>query len=75
MRSWREPKALIIQPIRCQSDGNMADILSESTKPEHMQVIHSRTARSLDEGQALSGAIFPAWKAVKQHVIQALAYE
>jgi putative ABC transport system permease protein len=24
---------------------------------------------------ALSGAIFPAWKAVKQGVIQALAYE
>jgi hypothetical protein len=29
----------------------MADILSEATKPGAAQVIHSRTARSFDEGQ------------------------
>ena len=54
MRFWREQKALIIQPTRCRSEGNMADILSEGTKLRQRQVFHSRTARSFDEGQAIS---------------------
>ena len=52
MNIWREQKALIIQPTRCRSDGNMADILSEgTTTSKQRQVFHSRTARSFDEGQ------------------------
>src|SRR2546425_12738988 len=49
--SWREQKELTIQPRKCRSDANMADILSEGTKHEQRQVIHSTTARSFDEGQ------------------------
>ena len=57
MRFWREQKALIIQPTRCRSEGNMVDILSEGTNPKQRQVFHSRTARSFDEGQVfLDGA-------------------
>jgi hypothetical protein len=51
MRSWREHKALIIQPMTYRNDGNMADILSKRTTPEQQQLIHFRTARSFDEGQ------------------------
>jgi hypothetical protein len=29
MRSWREPKVLIIQPMKCRSHANMADIFLE----------------------------------------------
>src|SRR6266852_2077988 len=50
--SWREQKALITQPMKWRSDANMADILSDDTRPEQLlQVIHSRTARTFDEGQ------------------------
>jgi len=36
----------------------MADILSEGTRPEQLlQVIHSRTARSFDEGQGTTSRI------------------
>jgi hypothetical protein len=50
IRSWREQKALIIQPMRCRSEEDMADILSDATKPKQRQVIHSTIARSFDEG-------------------------
>src|SRR3989442_587991 len=33
MRSCREQKALMIQPMRCRSDATMADILSEARNP------------------------------------------
>ena len=38
----------------------MADILSKGTKPEQLQVIHSRTARSFDEGQAQRKSPIPS---------------
>src|SRR6201984_2626592 len=54
IRSWREQKALISQPMRCRSVQNMADILSEGPKPKQRQVIHSTTARSFDKGHEFS---------------------
>src|SRR6266852_8452207 len=59
--SWREQKALITQPMKWRSDANMADILSDGTRPEQLlQVIHSRTARTFDEGQEDKGSDLPA---------------
>ena len=57
MRSWREQKALIIQPMKWRRDTNMADILSKGGKPEPLQVTHSATARSFDEGQDFDTAV------------------
>ena len=53
MRSWRGPKPLMIQPIRCRNDANIADVLSKGTQPGHLQVTHSKIAQSFNEGRGL----------------------
>src|SRR6516164_7678732 len=63
MRSLREPKALTIQPMRCRSDQNIAQILSKRPQQNGFQVVHFTSARRFDDGQlaksctAFSGAI------------------
>ena len=53
MRSSREPKALTIQPRRCRSDQNMAEILSKRPQQNSFQVVHFTSARRFDDGQLL----------------------
>jgi hypothetical protein len=51
MRSLRDPKALTIQPTRCRSDQNMAEISSERPQQNSFQVVHFTSARRFDDGQ------------------------
>jgi len=51
MRSLREPKALTIQPMRCRSDQNIAEILSKRPQQNSFQVVHFTSARRFDDGQ------------------------
>ena len=53
MRSLREPKALTIQPMRCRSDQNMAEILSKRPQQNSFQVVHFTSARRFDDGHLL----------------------
>src|SRR5215469_4356531 len=50
MRSLREPKALTIQPMKCRSDQNMAQILSKRRQQNSFQVVHFASARRFDDG-------------------------
>src|SRR5215469_5165612 len=52
MRSLREPKALTIQPMRCRSNQNMAEILSKRPQQNSFQVVHFTSARRFDDGHA-----------------------
>ena len=54
MRSLREPKALTIQPMRCRSDQNIAEILSKHPQQNSFQVVHFTSARRFDDGQVRS---------------------
>src|SRR5215472_2039418 len=53
MRSLREPKALTIQPMRCRSDQNMAEMLSKRPQENSFQVVHFTSARRFDDGQVV----------------------
>jgi hypothetical protein len=53
MRSSRERKALITQPMRCRSHEIMAKIVSKHPSTNHWQLVHSPSAPGFDEGQAL----------------------
>ena len=63
MRSLRELKALTIQPMRCRSDQNIAEILSKRPQQNSFQVVHFTSPRRFDDGQpypayCLLGLIF-----------------
>jgi hypothetical protein len=53
MRSSRERKALITQPMRCRSHEIMAKIVSKHPSTNRWQLVHSPSAPGFDEGQAL----------------------
>src|SRR6516162_8574618 len=60
MRSLREPKALTIQPMRCRSNQNIAEILSKRPQQNSFQVVHFTSARRFDDGQDTSLFVPPA---------------
>jgi hypothetical protein len=51
MRSSRERKALITQPMRCRSHEIMAKIVSNHPSTSRWQLVHSPSAPGFDEGQ------------------------
>src|SRR5437660_12612229 len=53
MRSWREPKALTIQPRKYRRHRIMAGILSKDFAPTTAEVTHSAGVRSFDEPQGM----------------------
>jgi len=50
MRSSRERKALITQPMRCRSHEIMAKIVSKHPSTNRWQLVHSPSAPGFDEG-------------------------
>src|ERR1700746_511778 len=61
MRSSRERKELITQPMRCRSHEIMAKIVSKHPSTNHWQLVHSPSAPGFDEGQPQANAYCERW--------------
>jgi hypothetical protein len=57
MRSSRERKALITQPMRCRSHEIMAKIVSKHPSTSRWQLVHSPSAPGFDDGQPCGSAL------------------